>query len=279
MAETTSNPIPREEATRIAAVLRQALRGRVSLDVWTRDDPALVLPDRDTCTHCDEAVRVTRQLASLHPWLQFTHYDVQEHADRAAEAGVQLCPTIVIRGGGRAVRCTGLFGGGLFPALLDVIQMASARRTPLQASSRSALGTLAQPVELEAMLTPYDPYSPYLARLCAALGIETRQVHVRLIEMAEFPMLAGQRTLSEVPAVTINGRRFSGMWDEGPLVQQIQRLLGGNDEPVVRDRVLTAPYYTEEQLGELAKQQQAAQQKPTASPGQGQASSSGLILP
>ncbi len=278
MAET-AHPIPRQEAMSIAAWLRQHLRGRVSLDVWTREDPALVLPDRDTCTHCDEVEGFTRQLATLHPWLQFTHYDLQRHEDRAAQARIDLCPTTVIRGGGRSVQCVGLFGAGLFPAMLDIIHLASASGgTPLLASSRSALGTITETVEIEAMLTPYDPYSPYLARLCGALAMESRQIRVRLIEMSEFPVLAAQRALTEVPLLTINGRRFTGLWEESPLVEQIQRVVDGNDDPVIRDRVLAAPYYDEERISELAAQQRAEGQPAAGTPQPG-SGSSGLILP
>lgn len=275
MAEAPTNPLPKQEASQIGAWLRQYLRGRVSLDVWTRDDPALVLPDRDVCTHGDEVARLTRQLASLHPWLLYTHYDFREHESRAAEAGIEHCPTTVVRGSGRAIQCVGLFGAGLFPAFLDIILMASTRETPLLASSRSALGTLETDVEIEAMLTPYDPYSPYLARLCAALAMETRRVRVRLLEMSEFPVLAGRRALTEIPVLSINGRRFTGLWEEAPLVQQIQRVVEGNDEPVVRDRVLAAPYYNEDQIRELAAQQ--AQEPGQSAPPQ--QSGSGLILP
>jgi hypothetical protein len=39
------------------------------------------------------------------------------------------------------------------------------------------------------------------------------------------------------------------------LLQQIQRVLEGNDEPVIRDRVFTSPFLTEEQAIQRAREE------------------------
>jgi hypothetical protein len=258
-------PLTRPQSFQVMRWLRERVNRRVSLDVWTRPESGLVLPDRDPCTHCDDVQRAMRQLSTLHPAIQFTGYDLERHADRAAEASIDLAPTTVIRGSGRSIQCVGLFSGLLFPALLDLIWFASTGRTPMNDQTRGRLAALDDPVEVEVMLVPYDAYSGHMARLVGALGVESRRVRVRLVEAAEFPVLASRRMVEQVPLLTINGRRFIGAWEEQPLVEQIIRVVEGNDEPVIRDRIYAAPFYTEEQVREILREQaQAAGQQPPA---------------
>jgi hypothetical protein len=136
------------------------------------------------------------------------------------------------------------------------------------------------------MVMPFDPYSAYMVRVLGAMAVASRSIKLQLTEISEFPMLAAQRSVSEVPLLTINGRRFSGIWDEAPLIEQMQRVLAGDDELVVRDRVLVAPYLSEEQTLHMAREQMAQQQAgtpgiapPLRSPPAAGAGGSGLIVP
>lgn len=258
-----AGPLDRQQAAQVARWLRDRVTRRVGLDVWTRPESGLVLPDRDACTRCEDVHQAMRQVASLHPAIQFTGYDLERHADRAAEAGIDTAPTTLIRGSGRSIQCVGLFSGLLFPALLDLIWTASVGTTPVGPHTRERLVTLDEPVDVEVMVVPYDPYSAHMARLAGALAVESRQVRVRLIEAAEFPILASRRMLEQVPLVTINGRRFIGAWEEADLVEQVIRVAQGNDDPVIRDRIYATPYYNEEQVRELIRQRaEATGQRP-----------------
>jgi hypothetical protein len=218
---------------------------------------------------------------------------MEKHASRAEEAGVVTAPTMIVRGSGRSIRLVGLFSGMLFPALLDLIAFVSTVQSPLTDETRVALAALEDDVEIEAMVTPFDPYSAYMSRVLGSLAAESRAIKLQLTELSEFPILAAQRSVSEIPLMTINGRRFSGAWDETPLVEQIQRVVAGNDEPVVRERVLVAPYLSEERAMQMAQEQMAQQQqaqqqaqggggRPMVPPGSGPlgpGGGSGLIVP
>ena len=153
----------------------------------------------------------------------------------------------------------GLFSGLLFPVLLDIVGYVSNAWSPVSDATRASLQALTEPVTLEAMVSPFDAYSAHLARVVGAFGAESRNVHARIIEMAEFPVLAGQRALTDVPALLINGQRYAGAWDEDDLIEQIRRVVAGNHEPVIRDHILTTRYVTEEEAHELARQQMAAE--------------------
>ncbi|MBM3141234.1 MAG: hypothetical protein FJZ92_13780, partial [Chloroflexi bacterium] len=260
MPAVPPGPLDRTERAQVAAYLAERLAGSVGLDVWTRDEgSALVRTDRDVCTHCPDVLALMRQLATLHPALTITPYDLTRHADRAQQAGIALAPTTVVRGRGRALQLVGLFSGLLFPLMLDLIAYVSNGWSPVQDETREGLQALTGPVEVEAMVSPYDAYSAHLARVVGAFAVESRAIRARIIEMAEFPVLAGQRSLVEVPALTINGRRFTGAWDEAELLEQLRRVLAGDAQLVVRNRVLVTRYVTEEEAHELARQHVTAE--------------------
>ena len=263
-----AGPMDKDDAVQVAQYLAPKLTGPVGFDVWTREESGLVRTDRDTCSHCGDALELARQLASLHPALTVTSYDLEKHASRAEEAGVTLPPTTIVRGGGRSIRLVGLFSGLLFPPLLDLVWFISQGETPLPEEMRIGLAELPE-VEIEAMVAPYDPYSAHMARLLAAFAVEAKSMRLQLTEIAEFPMLAGQRSLTEIPIISINGRRFSGAWDDEPLLEQIRRVIDGNDEAVIRERVLATPFITEEQAIQRARDEQQ----------RGQASASGIVTP
>lgn len=274
-------PIPPQEEPRVASWLSERIVRRIGLDVWTQEQSGLLRTDRDTCTRCEDVVELAKQLVRLHPAISWTQYDLDRHADRAEEAAVVHPPTIIVRGSGRAIRVEGLPGGLMFPMFLDILWFASTGAAPMSPESRARLQAIDQPVEIELYGATYDPYSSQLGTLLAACAIEQRAVNVRIVEASEFPIRAAQRGLTEVPTMTINGRRFVGGWGESELIEQIGRVLAGYDEPVIRDQVLTSPYLNEDDADRLFREQAgvATPGAPAASDAPPEQSSSGLIVP
>ena len=167
---TTVGPLEKPDAAQVAEYLQQRVGSAVGFDVWVRAESELVRTDRDSCLHCDDVVQLGRQLASLHPALSVTMYDLEKHASRAEEAGVSIAPTMILRGAGRSIWFVGLFSGMLFPALLDLIGFISQGQSPLTDETRVALAEIDEPVEIELMLTPFDPYSAFMARVIGSLA-------------------------------------------------------------------------------------------------------------
>ena len=265
--------IPKPDQVAIAQHLIEHLAGRVGIDVWTRPESGILLPDRDPCEHCDDVVTVMRELVSLHSSLSVTRYDLEKHAARASEEGIERAPTTVLRGHGARLHFVGYFSGLLFPVFVDTIVLVGAGGSPLQAQSKATLAGITMPVTLELLVAPYDPLSAYMLRLAAAVAVEQHEVRLVATEMSEFPILAGQRSLAEVPTTIINGRRFSGLFSEAELVEQIRRIVEGNPEPVIRERTAASPYLTAEQARAMAIGAQPPEEPALVE------SSSGLILP
>lgn len=273
----SESPIPREERPAIADHLAQRVIGPVGLDVWTQQDSALVRTDRDPCTFCDQVATAARQFASLHPGISLTRYDLDRHADRAREARIDRAPVTVIRGRGREVRIVGLWSGVLFPAFMEAIVYASSGAPPLEASTLETLvaadEALDEDLEVELLVAPYDPQSAVTLRFAAAFAVVMRHLRVEAIEVSEFPLLAEARMVTELPTVSIGGRRFTGGWNEADLAEQIRRCATGDPETVIRDRVLVSPFLTIEQAqAMMTPEAQAPDQQPPTLPG-------GLVLP
>ncbi len=273
----SESPIPRDQRPAIADYLTQRLVGPVGLDVWTQEDSVLVRTDRDPCTFCDQIATAARQFASLHPALSLTFYDLDRHADRAREAGIDRPPVTVIRGRGREMRIVGLWSGVLFPAFMEAVLYAGSGAPPLEASTLETLeeidAALDEDLDVELLVAPYDPQSAVTLRLAAAFAMVMRRVRFEAIEMSEFPLLAEARMVAELPVLTIGGRRFTGGWSEADFAEQLRRCATGEPENVIRDRVLVSPFLTIEQAQAMSTGEgQPPDQQPPISPG-------GLVLP
>lgn len=245
---TSSGPFTGEAEAALVQALTENLTRPVGIDVWTRRHSELVRPDRDACDHCDDQMALIRQFVRVSPLLTVTTYDLDRHAARAAEVGVDLAPATIVRCAGRSVQFVGLADGTLLRAFLDVMTFLSAGRSPLSDESREVLTALAAPIDLELLVAPYDQLSGYQMRLVGALAVESRMVRVKIIDATEYPMFAALRSVTEVPVLTIGGRRFAGIWDEPSLVEQVRRIATGNDEVVQRGQPMTAPFVTEAEL-------------------------------
>jgi hypothetical protein len=251
----TPATLSKAEQVQVQDYLEKNLRGPVSIELWTRKESALVRPDRDPCTHCEDVIAIARQLGALHPALSVTLYDLERHEQRAQEAGIDRPPTTVFRGRqGREFRVTGLWSGVLFPQTVDALLLLGIGATPLADETKAHLATLEQDVTLEVIGAPYDAYSAHMLRLAAAFAVESKRVHASFLELAEFPMLARTRAVDEIPVTLINGRRFVGTWDGQELAEQVSRIASGDATSVTRANTLSAPFYTDEEITRLASQ-------------------------
>lgn len=251
----------REGRAQVAAYLRSHMGGRVALDLWTRQASPLLVPGREPCTFCPRSEQMARALASLHPGLSLTRYDIDRHADRAREAGVERPPTLVVRGRGGHVHFTGLVSGALFPAFLDALLFASTGDGGLAQGPRQRVEALEQEHLLEVFVAPYDPFSAFDLRLAAAIGAQQRKVRVRVTEVAEFPQLAASMGISRVPVLQVDGVRLVGLTSEEELVEQLARADRGDRTPVERQQEKSLAYRSLEDI-QRSEAASGGQQRP-----------------
>lgn len=284
MPAVPKGPLGPADLNQVRSALAERMRRSVSIEVWTRPEAAIVTEERDRGHRAEETLTLMRQLKALHPALTLTPYDLDQHASRAEAAGITLSPTVVLRAGGREVHVSGLFYGPLFPPLLDILGFLSLGTTPVAPETRATLQGLEADVEMEAFLTPFDPFSSKMLPLLGAFAVETKRLRLRMVELSQYPVLAGQRLISEVPLLVMNGQRHFGYWNEEALVEQVRRIAAGSEEKIIRDRVLTAEYVSEGEARRIAMEEMAQQSGQSVQPGQqpgatGGQTSSGLYIP
>lgn len=283
MPAIPEGPLGRQQAQQVAGLLQQRLLRQVALEVWTRKPQAIFTGERDDGRHGQAALDLVRQLKTLHPMLTLTPYDLDTHERTAAERGIEHSPTVTMRCGGRGLRTVGLFFGPFFQAFLDALGIVSTGQSQLSRETRARLATIEDEVTVEAFLSPFDPISVQMIPLLAAFAVEGKRVRVTLYEASQFPVLAGKRMLTQVPLITINGKRFVGAYRETELCEQIARVVEGNEEPVVRDRVYATPYVSEDDARRISEERaraaQAGQPGPGSQPPSGGQPSSGLYVP
>ncbi len=279
MIEMIPGPLDNSDSLQISRYLQERMINRVGIDIWSRNDSGLVRTDRDTCTHCEDSIALSRQLVSLHPGLSLTKYDLDEHSDRANSANINLAPSVVLRGSGKSIKLSGMFSGAIFPALLDLIGFLSQGTSPLADEDLTAIQSVSEPMHIEVMVTPFDPFSPHMIRLLGALATEIELIDLEIVELAQYPVLAKQRNISEIPTIIINDKRFTGVWDLAPMVNQIYKVVNGDSEPVIREKIMSVPYISEEEAIERAREELARQQGQIGSNTGENTIPGGLIIP
>ena len=264
-----------EQREAIGGILDERMQIPISIEVWARKDGSLVRTDRPPCPHCEDQLRLARMLASLHPGLSVTHYDMDKFPKRAEEAGIDHPPFTVLRGrNGREVRVRGFWTGTLFPAVVDVITYLSQEESPYSEASKEAIAKVDRDIDIHVYGALYDGYSAQMLRMTGALAAESRRFRVQFSEVMEFPDIAARNEIETVPVMLIDGRRFIGVWDEDSLVQQIGHIAAGRPDVVAPPQSGTAPYFTEADIERMQTEQ--AQQ---AAQGEPRRTESGLYLP
>jgi hypothetical protein len=259
--KNVGNPLSREAEAQLASTLQQNIQRRLSLDVWSRPVSSIYRSDRDDARHGPEMTNLVRQITSLHPAISFTPYDIDTFAKRAEQDFVTVAPTIVARSAGHSIRLVGIPAGTLFPAFIDVIVSLTYLSLPLDdeiyqviAKIESAVNS-GSPVEVELFVTPYDDISSRLYGIFGVLAAATKSVRVTITEIAEFPILAKNRLIEQVPVVTLNGHRFIGVWALHEILHQILHIAKSEDEIVVREESFSGPYVSEDEALKLASEQ------------------------
>ncbi len=281
--KSTENSLSREAEAQLASTLQQNIQRRLSLDVWSRPTSSIYRSDRDDARHGMGMTNLVRQITSLHEAISFTPYDIDTFAKRAEQDFVTVAPTIVARSAGHSIRLVGIPAGTLFPAFIDVIVSLTYLSLPLDdeiyqviAKIESAVNN-GSPVEVELFVTPYDDISSRLYGIFGVVAAATKSVRVTITEIAEFPILAKNRLIEQVPVVTLNGHRFIGVWALHEILHQILHIAKSEDEIVVREESFSGPYVSEDDALKLVSEQSQTNSNMTSS--DLKETDSGLLIP
>lgn len=193
----------------------------------------LFFGQKSGCDTCADTLQLLQEVADISPQLTITPYDIEDHADVAAQYRVDKTPGLVLvaREGDQrvdyGVRYAGIPAGHEFSSLIHDLILISGRDSGLDAQTRSALSQLTEPVHLQVFVTPSCPYCPQAVVLAHRMAMESSLVEAEMIEATEFPDLAARYNVSGVPQTTINFGRGTavGAVPETHLLDAIHKAL------------------------------------------------------
>jgi alkyl hydroperoxide reductase subunit AhpF len=120
----------------------------------------LFFGSRESCDYCAEAQQLLEELAAVDEKLGLSIYDLQDHADVAAQFNVDKAPGIVIaaKDGEQIVdfgiQYSGIPSGHEFGVLINDILLVSSRDSGLSEPVREFLKHLEKPLYLQVFVTP-----------------------------------------------------------------------------------------------------------------------------
>ena len=177
------------------------------------------------CQFCKDAVRLAQELGALSDRLSLEVYDLQKDAAKAAEYHVDKVPAFVIAGDkDYGIRYYGVPAGYEFTTLLTLIELVGNRDSGLRPESRTKLGGLTSPADIQMFVTLTCPVCPGGALTAARFALESDQVSLSIIDATEFPQLAGLYSVMAVPRTVVNrGHSFEGAVPEERFIDEIAK--------------------------------------------------------
>lgn len=132
------------------------LREPVSVTVYSEPAFGLYVPGRRECQTCRETEALMQEVAEISGMIRLEIVNVRADPERAAAAGVELTPTIVLGGDpeGR-VRFLGLPGGLEFTSFVEtVVSAGSGDGFGLQPETLERLASLEGDLDIKTFVTP-----------------------------------------------------------------------------------------------------------------------------
>ena len=276
-SNTTQFQFDHEQQEAIGEIFDERMELPISIEVWARKDDTIVRTDRPACPHCQDTLRLARMLASLHPGLTVTWYDIDKFEKRAAEYGIERAPLTILRGrNGREMRILGFWTGALFPAVVDIITYLSKEESPYSEASKAVIESLNRDIDLQVYGAIYDQFSAQMLRMVGALAAQSRHFRVQFTELVGANDIALQKEIEAIPVMVMDNTRYMGVWDEQSLMQQIDHISAGRPVIVTPPQTGTVPYYSEADIERMAQQQAA---EAAAASNEPPRTASGLYLP
>ncbi len=187
----------------------------------------------EQCMYCDLTQQLLEELAALDDRVRLTVYNIQEHAAKAEQYGIDRVPATLILADDHGeekdfgIRFFGIPAEYEFASLLHTLAMVSKRETGLSEPTKRFLESLEKPVKLDVFVTPSCPYCPNMVFLAHQMALASPKVQSAMVEAMEFPEWASEYGVSSVPHTVINqgAATLIGAVPEGMLVEEIRRAL------------------------------------------------------
>lgn len=208
----------------------------VRIDHFTQPNVEIIAPGREPCPTCDDAVAVMRELAALSGNIRLEEHLLAE-GGATEKFGIEQAPATVVRGpNNRALKFYGLPGGRTFPIFVETLVAAAhggfdeqRNGVSLDLTTKQRLKRLKDDVRMTVFVEPRCGYSPQMALLAFALGLESHRIKVEVVEIGEYPRLAARLRLAATPTTILNNDVVvTGAVNEADMLARIMRAAQGH---------------------------------------------------
>ncbi|MGD8822990.1 MAG: thioredoxin family protein [Anaerolineales bacterium] len=182
----------------------------------------------DGCEMCAETQELVQEIAGLHDLVSVNI--VQQH-DEGLPQELQAAAMIKVLAQDEqeewidyGVAFHGIPSGYELTSLIEAIQLVSTGDSRLNDSTREALASIEDEVDIHVYVTPTCPYCPRAVVLAHQMAIENPRLRAAMVEAMEFPDASQQRGISSVPHSIINNLvDVIGAVPEPQLLVEVQR--------------------------------------------------------
>lgn len=196
------------------------LNGDVKLWLFTSKD-------KERCPYCDHAIELIKELGSTDSRIKVFSYDIAEHPSEAKVLGIENVPAILLHGSkAHGIYYYGMPTGYEFSSLVEDIIDVSKGRTSLAESTKSAIKSINEDVDIKVFVTPTCPYCPKAVRTAHQMALENSKIKASMIEAMEFMEMSSKYGVMGVPKVVINDKvSFEGALPESNFMEQIRNAI------------------------------------------------------
>ena len=250
--------IPLREQEFIRELFRERLTGPVKLELFTQRPAPVFVPGREECATCADVQQMLEELSHLSSKIDLRVHDMATAREPAKRYGIARVPATVVRGVlNRPVVYYGLPAGYQFTLLIEIFIAVSRGETELEPATKRKLKRLKRDLPVEVFVTLDSMPSLEAARIAAYMALENGRLHLAAVELAEYPALAEELKIDEVPLTLIDRRvRLPGPLTEATLVEQVlkaaeTRVVTGGAQLAGRGTPLELPRAADVERGEI----------------------------
>lgn len=175
------------------------------------------------CHYCEEARRLTEEIASLSPKISSQVYNFALDKEKSRQYKIDKIPAIVVEAEkDYGIRFFGIPGGYEFNSLISAIYDVSRKATDLSPESKDKISKIDKPIHIQVFVTLTCPYCPSAVQMAHKLALEGEYITSDMIESTEFPHLVNKYGVMGVPKVVINEEfGFEGTLPETSFVEEV----------------------------------------------------------
>ncbi|SCZ78141.1 protein disulfide oxidoreductase [Acidaminobacter hydrogenoformans] len=173
------------------------LAGDVTIALFTEGD----------CYSCTETRSYMQEVSELNDKIKFVEYDLKKDADKAADYGVELVPSIVLldgKGDYKRIKFNGIPAGHEINSLIPALMEVSGAESEMPQELTNRIEAIQKPIDIKVFVTLSCPHCPGAVQKAHKLALMNPNIRAEMIEAQTFAEFSDKYNVSGVPKIIIN---------------------------------------------------------------------------